>query len=182
VSQFASEPVIQLAEERFDASEDHKSMRTFVLRDSIVIHAPLERCFRLSCDIAIVERELGMKAVEGRTEGLVTGGDVIRWEGWQLGFWHYHVSLISLWQPPVFFQDRMIAGRFRSFEHDHRLTETEDGVLLSDELRFEMLLDEAGWVVGRTVLVPHIRGLMRKRFRLLKKIAESEEWRRYLEA
>jgi hypothetical protein len=29
-------------------------------------------------------------------------------------------------------------------------------------------------------MVPHIRGLMARRFRLLKRVAESEEWRKYL--
>jgi hypothetical protein len=40
----------------------------------------------------------------------------------------------------------------------------------------------AGELVGRAILIPHIRGLLRRRFALLKRIAESpsEEWRSYL--
>jgi ligand-binding SRPBCC domain-containing protein len=156
----------------------------FILRDSILIHAPLDRCFALSCSVEIVERELGMHPVCGRTAGLVTGGDTIRWEGMQLGFPNYHVSLIvpGTWEPPVFFQDRMIAGRFRSFEHDHRFTDTQDGVLLSDEVRFAMRFGAAGALMGKTVLAPHIRGLMRRRFHLLKRLAESDAWREYVPA
>jgi hypothetical protein len=30
------------------------------------------------------------------------------------------------------------------------------------------------------VMVPHIRRLLRRRFALLKRIAESEEWREYV--
>jgi hypothetical protein len=30
-------------------------------------------------------------------------------------------------------------------------------------------------------MVPHIAGLLAARFRLLKRVAESEEWRHYLE-
>lgn len=156
----------------------------FILRDSILIHAPIERCFALSTSLAIVERELGMKPVAGRTSGLVNAGDIIRWEGMQLGFPNFHVSLIppETWQPPRFFQDRMIAGRFRSFEHDHRLTDTGDGVLLDDEVRFTMPLGWPGRLAGCAILVPHIRGLMQRRFHLLKRIAESDEWRNYLPA
>lgn len=154
----------------------------FTLRDSILIQAPIERVFALSCSVEVVERELGMHPVEGRTHGCVTRGDTIRWEGWQLGFPNYHVSLIvpETWDPPRFFHDRMIRGRFRSFEHDHRLTETADGVLLNDEVRFSMPLGWPGWLVGRTVLVPHIRGLMQRRFHFLKRLAESDEWREYV--
>jgi ligand-binding SRPBCC domain-containing protein len=153
----------------------------FTLRDEIVARAPVERCFLLSTSVAIVERELGMHPVRGRTAGLVVGGDTVRWEGRQFGLPQFHESLIEMFEPPVFFRDRMIAGRFASFEHDHRFTDLGDGtVALADELRFTMPFGWVGELVGKWVLVPHIRGLMRRRFRLLKRIAEGEEWREYL--
>ncbi len=155
-------------------------MKPFLLRDSIVIHAPLDRCFVLSTSVAVVEKELGMHPVDGRASGLVQAGDTIRWEGWQLGFPNYHVSRIENFNPPYRFRDRMIAGRFRSFEHDHTLQPTADGVFLYDELRFTMPFGWAGWLVGRLVLVPHIRGLMHRRFHLLKHLAESDDWRKYV--
>lgn len=146
------------------------------------MRAPIERCFLLSTSIAIVERELGMHPVRGRTTGFVTGADTVRWEGWQLGLPQYHESLIEAFQPPTFFRDRMIAGRFASFEHDHALTDRGDGtVVLSDELRFTMPWGWLGEVVGTLLLVTHIRGLMRRRFALLKHIAEGQEWRDYLQ-
>ncbi|HEY4010913.1 MAG TPA: hypothetical protein VGM11_12235 [Acidobacteriaceae bacterium] len=154
----------------------------FILRESIVIQAPIERVFALSCSVAVVQRELGMKPAAGRTAGLVCAGDVVRWEGMQFGFPNHHVSLIvpETWEPPHFFQDRMIAGRFESFEHDHRLTETAEGTRLDDEVRFSMKLRWGGAVTGRLLLVPHIRGLMRRRFHLLKRLAEGEGWREYV--
>ena len=154
----------------------------FTLRNSILVHAPIERLFALSTSLAIVQRELGMRPVAGPTEGRVTAGDKVRWEGMQLGFPNYHVSLIpaDTWDPPHFFQDRMIAGRFRSFEHDHRFTLQNNGVLLSDEVRFTMPFGWPGRFVGRAVLVPHIRGLLHRRFHLLKRLAESDEWRQFL--
>lgn len=156
----------------------------FVIKDNIHIMAPIERCFLLSTSLALVERELGMHPVASadatRTSGLVTGGDRVRWEGWQLGLPQYHVSLISKFEPNRFFQDKMIAGRFRSFQHDHEFTEIGGQVLLKDMIRFSMPLGFAGKLVGKHIMVPHIAGLMRRRFHLLKRIAESEEWRRYL--
>jgi len=153
----------------------------FNLRDEVVIHAPIERCFLLSTSLAIVERELSMHPVRGRTTGLVTAGDTVRWEGWQLGMPSYHESLIENYKPYSTFRDRMIAGRFRTFEHDHNFATQSDGsVLLWDELRFTMPFAWAGGLAGAWILVPHIRALMRRRFALLKRIAESEEWRTYL--
>jgi ligand-binding SRPBCC domain-containing protein len=118
----------------------------------------------------------------GRTTGHVTGGDTVRWKGWQLGFPNFHVSLIppDTFAPPKFFQDRMIAGRFRAFQHDHHFDETVEGTLLRDEVRYSMPFGAAGALVGRVVLQPHIRGLMHRRFHLLKRLAETDEWRQYL--
>lgn len=153
----------------------------FSLHEEIVIHAPLQRCFLLSTSVEIVERELGMHPAQGRISGLVTGGDTILWEGWQLGLPQFHESMIEDFRPYTFFRDRMIAGRFRTFEHDHALDAQPDGrVRLRDDLRFTMRWGWMGDLLGRWVLTPHIRGLMRRRFALLKRIAESEEWRRYL--
>ena len=154
----------------------------FTLRDEIVVRAPIDRCFLLSTSLAIVEMELGMRPVKGRTSGLVVWGDTVRREGWQLGMPQFHESLIEPFEPPVFFRDSMIAGRFASFEHDHHFEDRGDGtVLLQDKVRFSMPFGFAGRMVGRGFLVPHIRGLLRRRFVLLKRIAEGEEWQQYLQ-
>lgn len=154
----------------------------FILRDQIVVQAPAERCFLLSTSIAVVERELKMHPAAGRTSGFVTGGDTVLWKGWQLGMPQVHQSQIRNFLRNEFFQDAMVKGRFHSFEHDHAFLNRGNGsVLLRDELRFTMPLGWAGWVVGRAVLVPHIRGLMQKRFQLIKTLAEGDGWRQYLE-
>ena len=153
----------------------------FTLQDQTVINAPIERCFLLSTSVAIVQRELGMHPAKGRVSGLVTAGDKILWKGWQLGLPQYHHSVISRFEPYRFFQDTMIAGRFKTFQHDHAFTPNAEGsITLADELRFSLPFGLLGHVVSRLIMVPHISGLLRRRFRLLKRIAESDEWREYL--
>ncbi len=153
----------------------------FVLRDEIVVHAPIDRCFFLSTSVAIVELELKMHPVRGRTTGHVTGGDTVLWRGWKFGLPQFHESLIDGFEPPVFFRDRMIDGRFATFEHDHHFVQRSDGnVLLSDELRFIMPWGILGSTVGAMLLVPDIRRLLQRRFALLKHIAETDLWQKYL--
>ena len=156
----------------------------FTLRHGLLIQAPIGLCFALSTHLRVVERVLGMHPVEGRTAGLVTAGDTVRWEGMRFGFANYHVSLVppDTWNPPHFFQARMITGRFRSFEHDHSFVETANGTFLDDCIRFTMPFGRAGDLVGRAAIVPHILGLMRRRLGLLKCLAETDEWRDYLPA
>jgi ligand-binding SRPBCC domain-containing protein len=155
--------------------------RSFNVRDEIVVHAPIERCFLLSTSIEIVGQELKMRPIRGRTSGFIIGDDTIRWEGWQLCLPQFHESIIECFEAPFFFRDRMIAGRFSTFEHDHAFTEQDDGsALLQDEVRFTMPWGWLGEFLGQRLLVPHIRGLMQRRFVRLKRIAEGEEWRGFL--
>ena len=157
--------------------------REFVLRDEVMIHAPMERCFLLSTSVEIVERELHMHPERGRMSGFVQGGDTVLWKGWKFGLPQFHESLIEEFRPFRFFRDRMISGRFRAFEHDHSFDLLPDGsVRMRDEIRFRMRWGRLGEIVGVVLLMPHIRGLLRRRFGLLKRIAESEEWRGYIPA
>jgi ligand-binding SRPBCC domain-containing protein len=154
---------------------------TFVLRDEIVVQAPVKRCFLLSTSVEIVAITLKMRPVRGRISGLITDGDKVRWEGWVFGLPQHHESLIGPFEPPVFFRDSMLTGRFSSFEHSHHFFDQGDGsVRLSDEVRFRMRLGWAGYLAGKWILAPHIRGLLRRRFALLKEIAEGRGWQNYL--
>jgi ligand-binding SRPBCC domain-containing protein len=159
-------------------------MRMFVVKDNVHIAAPIERCFLLSTSLALVEREMKMRPVAGkqgeRTSGLVVGGDRIRWVGWQFGLPQHHVSLISAYEPYRFFQDTMVAGRFRSFKHDHEFTEIGGQVLLKDTIRFSLPFGSTGQLVGKYMLVPRIREMLARRFNLIRRTAESDEWRKYL--
>jgi len=154
----------------------------FVIEDSIHIDAPIERCFLLSTSIDLVARTLGMKPVGGKTSGLIADRDRVEWRGWKFGLPQHHETLITGFDPPIFFQDSMAGGRFETFSHDHKLTALGNQTLLHDTVRFSMPFRTAGTIVGKAVLVPHIRGLVHRRFALLKQIAESEseEWRIYL--
>jgi len=165
--------------------------KTFTLRDRVVIEAPVERCFRLSTSIDVVALTLGMRPVEGRLGGMIEAGDQLVWRGWKFGLPQMHETLITGYREPRggepgFFQDTMGRGRFAAFQHDHHFfVETQGGAIertrLEDELRFAMPFGWAGAMVGRMVMVPHIRGLLRRRFALLKRLAEGDGWREYLE-
>lgn len=155
----------------------------FLVRDCEHVNAPVERCFRLATNLALVADVLEMRTVAHkgfRTEGFVQEGDRVRWEGWKFGLPALHVSHISRFEPPGFFQDTMVQGRFKYFQHDHNFTRVGDHTLMLDYVRFSMPLGIAGRLAGRQIVMPHVVKLLRTRLTLLKRIAESDEWRRYL--
>ena len=156
--------------------------KTFTLRDSTIVDAPIARCFRLSTSIEVVALTLGMRPVEGKLSGMILAEDQLLWRGWKFGLPQMHETLITGFDAPRFFQDTMGRGRFAAFQHDHHFTAVEGGTRLEDELRFSMPFGWAGELVGRFIMVPYIKGLLRRRFGLLKTLAEGDGWHKYLSA
>jgi ligand-binding SRPBCC domain-containing protein len=152
----------------------------FRIKESIHINAPIDRCFLLSTSIEIVAQTLAMHPVSGQTSGLITTGSQLLWRGWKFGLPAWHETFITRYDAPDFFQDTMGRGMFRHFQHDHRFEDIDGRTLLIDIVRFSMPLGPLGRLVGKYVVVPHVLATMQKRFALLKRLAEGEEWRRYL--
>jgi ligand-binding SRPBCC domain-containing protein len=151
-----------------------------VVKDGIHIDAPIDRCFLLSTSIDLVKATLHMRPVSGRTKGLIEAGDRVEWRGWKFGLPQRHESLITTYDRPRFFQDAMVRGRFAKFQHDHDFFEVGGQTLLKDTVRFTMPFGPAGELVGKHILTPHICELMKRRFQLLKRVAESDKWKSYL--
>ena len=155
----------------------------FVVRDCVHIKAPLERCFLLSTNLELVQRTLGMRALEtGRTRSSanIGAGERVVWVGWKFGLPLVHESEITRYEPLGFFQDTMVRGRFTRFQHDHSFTEIDGHVLLTESVKFSLPLGLLRRFVGRRYVVPYITELVRERMTLLRQVAESSEWKRYL--
>lgn len=156
----------------------------FRVKESMHVTAPIDRCFLLSTSIPLVAKTLGMRPVAGRSGavsgGLVEMGDRVLWRGWKFGLPVSHETLITAYERPYFFQDTMASGQFRHFHHDHRLEEVGGRTLLVDAVKFSLPFGPLGRLVGRWIVVPHVLGLLRRRYELLKRIAESDEWQRYV--
>ena len=155
----------------------------FTVRDRAIIHAPIERCFLLSTSIELVQRTLGMHPVAAESKkvtGLIGAGDQLVWRGWKFGLPQRHVSLISGYEAPVFFEDSQMKGRFAQFRHEHHLQQVGEHVLAYDKVHFALPFGPLGKLVAKHVMLPHITGLLARRFALLKRLAETEGWREYL--
>ena len=151
-----------------------------ILRATTSIAAPIQRVFLLSTHIDTVRTTLGLTPVEGRTSGHVVLGDRVVWRGWKFLLPQVHHTLITGYQAPCFFQDTQERGRFAFFQHDHHFTERAGTTELQDEVRFQLPFGPLGRIVARLILIPHIEKLLRQRFALLKRLAETDGWRTIL--
>src|SRR5690349_4793455 len=102
----------------------------YTIRIATPIAAPPERCFDLARSVdAHLEsaKSTGERVVAGRTSGLLELGEEITWEARHLGVRQRLTSRITAFDRPSYFQDRMVRGIFKSFEHDHHFQPQPDG-------------------------------------------------------
>src|SRR5271170_4308466 len=148
------------------------------------IDAPVERCFLLSLSVdlhlASTSRTLE-HTIDGVTTGLIGEGESVTFRARHLGRWWQHTSRIEALRPCSYFRDVMIAGAFRHFEHDHHFAPMDDGTRMRDELRFVLLWGLLGQLAAKMFVRNYLTELLTERNAVIKRVAESEEWRRYLD-
>ncbi len=139
------------------------------------IEAPVDLCFELSRNIDLEVRagqEYHLRAVSGVTSGAIGAGQQVGWRTKQFGIAVSHVSEITGFELPRFFQDSMIAGMFRSFQHDHFFEPRgSNATRMRDVLRFSMPF----WLLGplsEKLLRPRLKHLLLLRNKLIQETAE----------
>lgn len=76
----------------------------------------------------------------------------------------------------------MVRGPFARLDHDHEFQEDgAGGTLMSDRFDYAAPLALLGRLAELAFVTRHLRRFLDARNRELKRIAESDDWRRYLE-
>ena len=151
-----------------------------------MIEAPVDRCFDLARSVEVHvlgNRHWGEQAAAlgGVTSGLIGLGQRVTWQARHFGVRQRLTSEITAMNAPVYFQDTMVSGAFASMQHDHFFRSLGDGrTEMRDVFRFVAPMGVLGRVVELLVLRAYMRGLLLERNAVVKQVAESEQWRRYL--
>jgi ligand-binding SRPBCC domain-containing protein len=150
------------------------------------IDAPVERCFDLSRSVEAhlagnVHWGEAAVATGGVTSGLIGVGQRVCWRAKHFGVWQTLTSEITAMVRPSYFQDTMVRGAFRSMQHDHFFRELPGGgTEMRDVFVFAAPLPVLGRLVEVLVLRGYMEALLRERNAVIREIAESADWRRYL--
>ena len=147
------------------------------------IDSPQERVFDLarSIDAHISSTEgSDERAIGGRTSGLIGTGESVTWEATYFGVRQRLTVQITLMDRPHVFRDEMTRGAFASMKHTHRFLPDGGGTLMRDEFHFSAPLGLLGRAAEWLFLTRYMTKLLRNRNRILKELAESGEWQRYL--
>ena len=151
-----------------------------------IIEAPIERCFDLSRSIEVHllgTEQTGEQAIGGVTSGLIGLGEFVRWRATHLGMKQHLASRITAYDRPSYFQDTMIEGAFRSMQHDHFFREFSPGKTeMKDKFVFAAPVPLLGLIAEKLVLKRYMRNLLTHRNAILKQVAESNQWAKFLVA
>jgi ligand-binding SRPBCC domain-containing protein len=149
------------------------------LRLATWINAPVDRCFLLSLSIDLhvaSAHKTRERVIDGVTSGLIGEGETVTFQGHHFGV-RRHTSRVDVLRPYSYFRDVMISGSFKRFEHEHHFAVMNDGTRLRDEVRFLI-----GWgPLGRILARKRLKAFLIERNAVIKRVAESEEWRKYLD-
>lgn len=120
-------------------------------------------------------------AEAGVTSGLVDLTQRVTWRAKHFGVWHRLTSEITALSRPVYFEDAMIEGVFRTMTHEHSFRPLPSGETeMTDVFCFAAPLGVLGRLAEIVFLRRYMQALLRERNAVLKRIAESGEWQRYL--
>lgn len=155
------------------------------LRTETMILAPQERCFDLARSVdlhAASARLIRGKATAGRTAGLAAPGDRTMWSARFHGMRFSLTTEITAFDRPRGFSDSLCAGLFRHFGHVYSFVPVGPmQTMMTDEFSFQSPCGFIGAALDVLVLRRRMRAVMESRARYVKHVAESEEWREYLQ-
>jgi len=74
----------------------------------------------------------------------------------------------------------MVRGAFRTLSHDHYFDAVPAGTRMRDVFEFTAPLGILGRLAERAVLIPYLRRFLDERAHVLKRLAESDEGKRFI--
>ena len=155
-----------------------------IIELSTVINAPRERVFDLARSIDAHQDSTGgteERAIAGVTHGLIGMGDEVTWEARHFGVRQRLTVRVTAFERPKYIQDIMISGAFKRMVHDHEFAEHPTGTLLRDRFEFESPLAVLGKIADLLFLTSYMHRFIVRRNEVLKQLAESGDWSRYVQ-
>lgn len=140
-----------------------------------LIKAPLEKVFDLSRSVdhhLISASQTREKAVAGKTTGSLELNEWVTWKGKHFGVWLKHTSILTEFEYPVHFVDKMQSGHFKFMEHHHMFKHHEQGTLMIDKFIYEVPYGFVGKILNKLFLKNYMDKFLKSRNNSIKMAAE----------
>lgn len=148
------------------------------------IKAPIKRCFDLARSIDLhlyTASKTNEEVIAGVRSGLINKGETVTWKAKHFGITQTLTSEISDMNSPFMFEDKMLDGVFKKIQHQHIFEEESGKTIMKDIFVFELPFGIYGRLFNYLVLTNYMRRFLQERNQIIKRVAESEEWKKYLQ-
>jgi hypothetical protein len=156
------------------------------IEETTLIHAPIQRCFDLSRSVEVhllsnIHSGEQALATDGVTNGLVGLHQSVTWRAKHFGVWHNLTSKTTALNTPTYFQVTMVKGIFQLMQANHIFRALSPTLTeMKDIFRIAAPLPLLGLLAERLFLRRYMLALICERNAVIKRVAESSEWQRYL--
>ena len=154
-----------------------------IIKIEMKINAPIERVFDLARCIDLHTESMSESkenAVAGKTNGLINKGETVTWEAIHFGIKQKLTSKITIYERPHRFRDSMVKGAFERFDHDHFFETKDSQIIMKDVFDYNSPLRFLGKIADAVFLENYMRKLLESRNELIKRVAESDDWKKYI--
>ncbi len=141
------------------------------------IKAPPEVCFDLARNIWVFTTATDhakMRAVAGKTSGMLNLNDTVTWEVTELGIRQRITSRFTAFDRPRLFVDEIERGAFKRWRHKHTFESKSDGTLVTDEVNYESPFGALGHLADALFLKNYMRNFLIKHNAHVKEMAEQK--------
>ena len=148
-----------------------------------IIDAPITRVFDLARSIDLHKlstKNTNEEAIDGKTSGLIELGETVTWRAKHFNVYQKLTVEITEYDRPNMFRDVMLKGSFKSMKHLHKFEKEGNKTKMIDEFEFESPFGLVGRIANSLFLKNYMSNFLIEKNKELKKIAESEEWRKLI--
>ena len=146
------------------------------------IEAPCERVFDLSRHVSVHKQSMTKyrETIVNSISGLMDLNDEVIWKARHLFKERILTVRISAIDRPSFFKDEQVKGDFKIMKHEHYFKPVHNGTLMIDQFYYELPLGIMGKLADKLYLEKYIKALLSQRNAIIRQIAESNQWKQYL--
>lgn len=147
------------------------------------IAAPNERVFDLSRNVTVHKQSMAKyreRIVGGVSNGMMDLNDEVKWQAKHLFKERILKVRISAIKKPEYFKDEQVEGDFKIMKHEHYFRPVENGTLMIDQFYFELPLGFIGRLANKLYIENYLRKILLERNSIIKQLAESRQWKQYL--
>jgi ligand-binding SRPBCC domain-containing protein len=148
------------------------------------IAAPQQRVFDLSRSVDLHKQSMtkyAEKIIKGTLTGLMNQNDEITWQARHLLKERTMSVKLTGLKAPDYFVDEQMEGDFVLMKHEHYFKPAENGTIMIDQFRYEIAYGFLGRLVNQFYLEKYMTRLLVERNAMIKKIAETNQWKQFLE-